>query len=43
MAARVFFDVIFDVFTHMDNRGGARVSVENNGNEFRRKKNVKIS
>ena len=38
-----FFDVIFDVYTHMDNRERARVSVENNGNEFRRKKNINIS
>ena len=35
---RVFFDVIFDVYTHVDNRERARET-----NFFRVKKNMKIS
>ena len=40
--SRVFFDVIFDVYTHVDDRGTAKAS-ENKGDEFRWKKNIKIS
>ena len=32
--SRVFFDVIFDVYTHVDDRGTAKAS-ENKGDEFR--------
>ena len=38
----VFFDVIFDVYTHVDDRGRAKAS-ENKGHEFRWKRNIKIS
>ena len=37
--SRVFFDVIFDVYTHVDNRERARAS---DWDEFCRKKNMKI-
>ena len=40
--SRVFSDIIFDVYTHMDDRGRAKAS-ENKGDEFRWKKNIKIS
>ena len=40
--SRVFFDIIFDVYTHVDDRGRAKAS-ENKGDEFRWKKNIKIS
>ena len=37
-----FPTLIFDVYTHMDDRGRAKAS-ENKGDEFRWKKNIKIS
>ena len=40
--SRVFFDAIFDVYTHVDDRETAKAS-ENKGDEFRWKKNIKIS
>ena len=40
--SRVFFNVIFDVYTHVDDRGRAKAS-ENKEDEFHRKKNIKIS
>ena len=40
--SRVLSDIIFDVYTHMDDRGRAKAS-ENKGDEFRWKKNIKIS
>ena len=40
--SRVFSDIIFDVYTHMDDRGTAKAS-ENKGHEFRWKRNIKIS
>ena len=39
--SRVFFNVIFYVYTHVDDRGRAKAS-ENKGHEFHRKKNIKI-
>ena len=39
--SRVFFNVIFYVYTHVDDRGRAKAS-ENKGDEFHRKKNIKI-
>ena len=40
---RVFFDVIFDVYTHVDNRETELELVsENKTEEFCRKKNMKI-
>ena len=38
--SRAFFVVIFDVYTHMDDRGRAKAS-ENKGDEFRWKKKNK--
>ena len=38
--SRVFSDIIFDVYTHMDDRGRAKAS-ENKGDEFRWKKKNK--
>ena len=40
--SRVFFDVIFYVYTHVDNRERARAVIENKRDEFCRKKNMKI-
>ena len=40
--SRVFSDIIVDVYIHMDDRGRAKAS-ENKGDEFRWKKNIKIS
>ena len=40
--SRVFSDIIFDVYTHMDDRGRAKAS-KNKGDEFLWKKNIKIS
>ena len=40
--SRVFSDIIFDVYTHVDDRGTAKAS-ENKGHEFRWKKNIKIA
>ena len=40
--SRVFFDVIFDVYTHVDNREGLERVIENKRDEFCRKKNTKI-
>ena len=40
--SRVFFDVVFDVFTHVDNSERARASDRNKENEFRCKKNMKM-
>ena len=39
--SRVFFGLIFYVYTNVDNRELERV-IENKGDEFRRKKNMKI-
>ena len=40
---RVFFGVIFHVYTNVDNRERARASYwKKKGDEFRRKKNMKI-
>ena len=39
--SRVFFGVIFYVYTNVDNRELERV-IENKGDEFRRKKNMEI-
>ena len=41
--SRVSFDVIFYVSTHVDNRERIRESVQNKGDEFRWKKNMKLS
>ena len=38
---RVFFGVIFYVYTNVDNKELERV-IENKGDEFRRKKNMEI-
>ena len=40
--SRVFSDIIFDAYTHMDDRGRAKAR-ENKGDEFRWKKNIKIA
>ena len=40
--SRVFFDVIFYVYKWITEKELERV-IENKGNEFRRKKNIKIS
>ena len=41
--SRVFFDVIFDVYTHVDNRETElELVTENKREEFCRKKNMKI-
>ena len=40
--SRVFFDVIFDVYTHVDNREGLERVIENKRDEVCRKKNTKI-
>ena len=40
--SRVFLGVIFYVSTDVDNRERARASLENKGDEFRRKKNMEI-
>ena len=40
--SRVFFNVIFYVYSHVDDRGRAKAS-ENKGDEFHWKKNIKIS
>ena len=41
--SRVFFDVIFDVYTHVDNRETElELVTENKREEFCRKKNIKI-
>ena len=37
------FDVIFYVYTHVDNRERIRESVQNKGDEFRWKKSMKLS
>ena len=41
--SRVSFDVIFYVYTHVDNRERIRESVQNKGDEFRWKKSMKLS
>ena len=41
--SRVSFDVIFYVYTHVDNRERIRESVQNKGDEFRWKKRMKLS
>ena len=41
--SRVFFDVIFDVYTHVDNRERDRASDWENGDEFRWKKKLKFN
>ena len=40
--SRVFFDVIFDVYTHVDNRERARASDWKQKRRICRKKNMKI-
>ena len=40
--SRVFFNVIFDVYTHVDNRETELELVSENKREFCRKKNMKI-
>ena len=40
--SRVFFDVIFNVYTHVDNRDGLERVIETKRDEFCRKKNTKI-
>ena len=40
--SRVFSDVIFDVYTHVDNGERAERVIENKRDEFCRKKNMKI-
>ena len=39
--SRVFFDVIFHVYTHVDNRERLERVIENKRDEFCRKKNMK--
>ena len=40
--SRVFFGVIFYVYTNVNNREELERVIENKGDEFRRKKNVEI-
>ena len=40
--SRVSFDVIFYVYTHVDNRERIGESVQKKGDEFRWKKNMKL-